>query len=217
MWLIVGLGNPGPEYKETRHNIGFLVVDELAFRGGMRLKKRKMKALYASGTLGEKEVILLKPQNFMNRSGLCVSPWLGALQLGPAQMIVIHDDLDLFPFRIRIAKGGSHAGHRGVLSIAHSLDSRDFIRIRVGVGKPPAGTSGSDYVLQVFPAAEKQLLFQGIRSAADAALAVMEKGLAAAMNTFNVRDRSRNKGGVAFETEGEKSKKMEVLQGGETG
>ena len=213
LWLIVGLGNPGLEYKETRHNIGFLVVDELAFRAGIQLKNRKMKALYGPGRLGEEEVVLLKPQTLMNRSGLSVSPWLGALQLGPAQMIVIHDELDLVPFRIRISKGGSHAGHLGVLSIAHCLSSRDFIRVRVGIGRPLAGTPGSDYVLQTFSTTEKQFLPQGIRSAADAALAVIERGLPAAMNTFNVRERSRNQDRNAFEGEAEKTKENGSLTG----
>lgn len=195
MWLIVGLGNPGLEYRGTRHNIGFLVVDELASRGGMRFRKKKMEAFYASGWLGSEPVTLLKPQTFMNKSGFAVALWLQTQQLPSSQLVVIHDDLDLSPFRIRIRKGGSHGGHRGVSSIIREIVSKDFIRIRIGIGRPVEGTSSVDYVLQRFSPEERQDLPQVAQKAADAALVLLDQGLEAAMNRFNSRN-ERNDGSV---------------------
>ncbi|MDH7498938.1 MAG: aminoacyl-tRNA hydrolase [candidate division NC10 bacterium] len=196
LWLIAGLGNPGLTYKGTRHNIGFLVVEELASRGGMTLRGRKREARYAWGRLNREEVILIKPLTFMNRSGLSVAAWLGALQLEPSHLIVIHDDLDLSPFHIRIRRDGGDGGHRGVSSISRELGSRDFLRIRVGIGRPPEGCPSSDYVLQPFSCGEKESLSGAVKRAADAAMAVMEEGLEAAMNRFNVRGQRRKSGGT---------------------
>ena len=187
MWLIVGLGNPGLGYKGTRHNIGFLVVDELASREGMHFRKKKLKALYATGALGEEEVTLIKPQTFMNCSGLAVASWLGTLGLPPSGMILIHDDLDLIPFRIRVRKGGGHGGHRGVFSVIRELGSRDFIRIRIGIGRPTEGHASADYVLEPFSPKERQHLGQTVEKGADAVSLVLDQGLEPAMNRFNTR------------------------------
>ena len=188
MWLIVGLGNPGLEYRGTRHNIGFMVVDELASRVGTRFRKKKMEALYASGSAGSESITLLKAQTFMNKSGLAVALWLQTLQLSPSQLVVIHDDLDLFPFRIRIRKDGSHGGHRGISSVIREIGSKDFIRIRIGIGRPVEGGSSVDYVLQPFSPEERQDLPEVVQKAADAALVLLDRGLEAAMNRFNSRN-----------------------------
>jgi peptidyl-tRNA hydrolase, PTH1 family len=198
LWLIVGLGNPGPEYRGTRHNVGFLVVDELASRGGTKVRKTKMGALYASEWLGQEEVALLKPQTYMNRSGLAVASWVRALQLSPSKLIVIHDDLDLSPFRIRIRKDGSHGGHRGVFSIVREVGTKDFIRIRIGIGRPAEGKSSVDYVLQTFSPDERASLGDVIQRAADAVQALIDQGLDAAMNCFNSKNERKGRSDLAL-------------------
>lgn len=212
MWLIAGLGNPGRIYKGTRHNVGFLVVDELASRGEMSLGRKKMAARYASGGLNREQVTLIKPLTFMNQSGLSVSDWLWALHLEPSRLIVIHDDLDLSLFHIRIRSDGGDGGHRGVSSIIRELGSRDFLRIRVGIGRPPEGCSSSDYVLQPFSSVEKESLAGAVRRAADAAMAVMELGLEAAMNRFNVRGQKIKSGCIGHDPEAMSAEKKLDLQ-----
>lgn len=207
MWLIVGLGNPGLEYIRTRHNIGFLVVDVLASRGGMILRKRKGEALYASGSLAQEAVTLVKPQTFMNRSGYAVVSWLRGLYLDPSQLIVIHDDLDLRPFQIRVKRGGGHGGHRGVLSIIHALGSRDFMRVRIGIGRPVDCSSTVDYVLHPFSPAETEALDQTASKASDAVLVLLSQGLEAAMNCFNVKTRRRSQ--MVLSSRDEESIKIE--------
>lgn len=208
MWLIVGLGNPGSEYRGTRHNIGFLVVDELASRVGVRISKKKMEALYASGWLGNEAITLLKPRTFMNRSGLAVAPWLQTLQVRPSQLVLIHDDLDLSPFHLRIRKDGSHGGHRGIFSIIREIGSKDFIRIRIGIGRPTEGSSSVDYVLQAFRPEERGNVSYVVQKAADAVLVLLDQGLEAAMNRFNSKNGRKEQSVLAL---GKKDTK--ILQG----
>jgi len=215
LWLIAGLGNPGLTYKGTRHNIGFLVVEELASRGGMSLRGRRKQARYASGRLNEEEVTLIKPLTFMNRSGLSVSAWLGALHLDPSHLVVIHDDLDLSPFHIRVRRDGGDGGHRGISSISQELGSRDFLRIRVGIGRPPEGCPSSDYVLQPFSSGEKEGLLGAVRRAADVAMALIHEGLDAAMNRFNVRVQQTKSGGTGHEATAVSAEKHSEQQGRE--
>jgi len=184
------------------------VVDELASRVGVRISKKKMEALYASGWLGNEAVTLLKPRTFMNRSGLAVAPWLQALQIPPSQLVLVHDDLDLSPFHLRIRKDGSHGGHRGIFSIIREIGSKDFIRIRIGIGRPTEGSSSVDYVLQVFRPEERGNVSYVVQKAADAILVLLDQGLEAAMNRFNSKNGRKEQSVLAL---GKKDTK--ILQG----
>jgi peptidyl-tRNA hydrolase, PTH1 family len=173
--VVVGLGNPGRSYERTRHNVGFLVADELARRHGGSWRKRK-KTQAAPVSLGHKEVILLKPTTFMNNSGSALAGY------GAEDLIVVHDDLDLPPGDVRVKVGGGAGGHNGLRSVIQRLGP-DFVRVRVGIGRPPAGANVTDYVLSRMDAAVRD----AIPRAADAVEAVVEDGPEAAMNRFNVR------------------------------
>lgn len=153
--LIVGLGNPGPKYENTRHNIGFLAVDEIAHRNGIQITTKKFKGLYGQGQAGGAHPItLLKPQTFMNLSGQSAQPCAHFFKVPVKNIIVIHDELDL-PFgTIKVKEGGGHAGHNGLKSLINQLGSRDFIRIRVGIGRPQR-QAVSDYVLGLFSQDER--------------------------------------------------------------
>jgi peptidyl-tRNA hydrolase, PTH1 family len=146
--LIVGLGNPGRNYELHRHNLGFMVVDQLA--GGLSWTTNREKSLVCQVELEGERVWLIKPQTYMNRSGSAVGPALNRLNSDPTRMIVIHDDLDLAQGRVRIKVGGGDGGHKGIRSIADSLRFRDFIRIRLGIGRPPIGVTPEEFVLTPF-------------------------------------------------------------------
>jgi PTH1 family peptidyl-tRNA hydrolase len=171
----VGLGNPGRSYERTRHNVGFLVADELARRhGGSWRKKKKIEA--APVSLGLKEVTLLKPTTFMNSSGSALAGYRAE------DLIVIHDDLDLPPGDVRVKVGGGAGGHNGLRSVIGRLGP-DFVRVRLGIGRPPVGVGVTDYVLSRMDAAVRD----AVPRAADAVEAVVETGPEAAMNHFNAR------------------------------
>jgi peptidyl-tRNA hydrolase, PTH1 family len=171
----VGLGNPGRSYERTRHNVGFLVADELARRHGGSWRKRK-KTEVAPVSLGLKEVTLLKPTTFMNNSGSALAGY------NSEDLIVIHDDLDLPPGDVRVKVGGGAGGHNGLRSVIGRLGP-DFVRVRLGIGRPPVGVGVTDYVLSGMDAAVRD----AVPRAADAVEAVVESGPEAAMNRFNVR------------------------------
>ncbi len=171
----MGLGNPGRSYERTRHNVGFLVADELARRHGGSWRKRK-KTETAPVSLGLKEVTLLKPTTFMNNSGSALAGY------NPEDLIVIHDDLDLPPGDVRVKVGGGAGGHNGLRSVIGRLGP-DFVRVRLGIGRPPVGVGVTDYVLSRMDAAVRD----AVPRAADAVEAVVEDGPEAAMNRFNVR------------------------------
>ena len=173
--VVVGLGNPGRSYERTRHNVGFLVADELARRHGGSWRKRK-KAEAAPVSLGSRDVTLLKPTTFMNNSGSALADHR------PEDLIVVHDDLDLPPGDVRVKVGGGAGGHNGLRSIIGRLGS-DFVRVRVGIGRPPVGVGVTDYVLSRMDAAVRD----AVPRAADAVEAVVEDSPEAAMNRFNVR------------------------------
>jgi peptidyl-tRNA hydrolase, PTH1 family len=165
--LVVGLGNPGRNYERHRHNLGFMVVDEIA--GGMSWTANREKSLVCQVDLDGEKIWLLKPQTYMNLSGSAVGPALNRLNSDPARMIVIHDDLDLGPGRVRIKVGGGDGGHKGIRSIADSLRFRDFIRVRLGIGRPPSGVSPEEYVLTAFALEEevrRELMETGRRAVA---------------------------------------------------
>jgi peptidyl-tRNA hydrolase, PTH1 family len=182
-WLVVGLGNPGREYQESRHNVGFLVVDELARRHGGRVVDRAAKSVTGRVRLGERELLLAKPQTMMNLSGAAVKALGGKYGVPLERTVIVHDELDL-PFgRLRVRKGGSSAGNHGLDSIIAALGTREFARVRVGIGKPPG--DGIDYVLSPFTGAEREQLPAVIGRAADAVEVFTAHGVDRAMTDFN--------------------------------
>jgi PTH1 family peptidyl-tRNA hydrolase len=188
MKLIVGLGNPGPKYDGTRHNIGFMVVRKLAEVAGIALTRQGHQGVYGVGRCGKEEATLLLPQTFMNLSGASVCSAHQSLGIAPGDLIVVHDDIDL-PFgRLRIRRNGGHGGHNGLRSIASTLGT-DFYRIKVGVGRPI--TTDADvaaHVLSAFSSLEKKQLDTVISAACTVVVTLINQGEAQAMNDFNNRE-----------------------------
>jgi PTH1 family peptidyl-tRNA hydrolase len=186
-WLIVGLGNPGAQYERTRHNIGQLVVDELARRTSAVFKSHKTNARVAEGRIvpGGPRLVLAKPNTYMNVSGGPVAQLMRFYSLQPDRLIVVHDELDI-PFdTIKLKSGGGHGGHNGVRDIASALRSADFTRVRVGVGRPPGRTDAADHVLSPFTSEQRQVLPSLISDAADAVELVTTDGLLVAQQRFH--------------------------------
>ncbi|WP_419919051.1 aminoacyl-tRNA hydrolase [Candidatus Poriferisocius sp.] len=185
--VVVGLGNPGDRYVGTRHNVGAEVVLLLADRHGERLRKSREAALTAEFRVDDRRVVLAFPQTFMNRSGEAarslVSRWSMDDRLD--RFVVVHDELDLSPGRIKLKCGGGLAGHNGLSSIKAHLRTADFTRIRIGVGKPPNSSAGADYVLKRPGRADREALDGAVERAAEAALALLDSPLDAVMNRFN--------------------------------
>jgi peptidyl-tRNA hydrolase, PTH1 family len=184
MRLVVGLGNPGPEYARTRHNAGFWVVDELAARHRLSFGRRAYRADVAEGRIADEDVLLLKPQTFMNGSGESVGRASRDLGLDPEDVVVIYDDLDLAVGRIRVRGTSGAGGHHGVESLIEVLGSRDFPRVRVGIGRPSGGEM-IDYVLAPPTLEEASVLGESVERAADAVETVLAEGVARAMSRFN--------------------------------
>ena len=181
-WLIVGLGNPGPRYELTRHNVGQLVLDELAARRGETFRAHKANARVVETWLrpGGAKLILAKPNTFMNVSGGPVAGLAKFYGVEPANVIVVHDELDI-PFdTIKLKTGGGHGGHNGVRDVAKALDSADFPRVRVGIGRPPGRQDAADWVLDPFGATERKNLPILLGDAADAVEQLVDEGLLAA-------------------------------------
>lgn len=188
MKLIVGLGNPGEQYAETRHNIGFMVVRSLSEVCGLPLKKKGHQGLYGTGRVAGEEATLLLPQTFMNLSGASVASAVKALTVAPEDLIVVHDDIDQLFGALRIRLGGGHGGHNGIRHICQTLGRPDFIRIKFGVGRPQPGGDVARYVLSSFAAAERKTLGPLIDEAVRAVETVVMKGPQLAMNEFNRRE-----------------------------
>ncbi len=184
-YLIVGLGNPGREYRTTRHNVGFMVVDGLCDAFAIRLSRLQSKALVGSGFWNGKRTILAKPQAFMNLSGQPVSSLLRFYKISLECLLVIHDDLDLPVGTLRMRPGGASAGQKGLGSIIAQLGTELFPRLRIGIGRPPGQMDPSDYVLEDFLPGEKELLSQVLSRAVEAVEDFMQFGLEHAMNAFN--------------------------------
>ena len=184
MKLLVGLGNPGDKYAGTRHNIGFMVADRVAERHRVAIKKKGYQGLCGVGRIAGEETTILLPQTFMNRSGASVNAAFKSLGLNPGDLIVIYDDLDLPLGRIRVRPDGGHGGHNGMRDIIAIAGFKDFLRIKVGIGRPERGDVTS-HVLGRFTADEKSLLPQVLDLAADAAEALLSDGPIEAMNRFN--------------------------------
>ena len=184
-FLIVGLGNPGREYKDNRHNVGFMLVDRLMVRFNARMSRLQVKALVTSLTYESRKLILAKPQTYMNLSGQSIQGLAHFYKIPLENMIVAHDDLDL-PFgTIRIRPGGGPGGQKGVASTIERLGSKDFRRLRIGIGRPPGRMDPSDYVLQNFARADLPLLSEILDRAADAVMMFVTEGLNPAMNRYN--------------------------------
>ena len=183
--LVVGLGNPGREYAFTRHNAGFLAVDLLGDDLRATYWKDQGGAKVAVVRFGDEELILAKPQTFMNLSGGSVKKLAELYAAGPADIIVVHDDIDLAPGKVRVKRGGGHGGHNGLRSLHERLGSDDYLRVRVGVGRPPGRMDAADYVLQPLKGAAWDEFEASIPTAAQAVISILENGVDAAMNEFN--------------------------------
>ena len=186
MLAIIGLGNPGDKYDHTRHNAGFDVVTMLSAQWDIPLRKLKCKALIGEGAVSGQKVVLIKPQTFMNESGLSVAEALNWFKLTPREALIIVDDIDL-PFgQVRVRAGGGPGTHNGMRSILQCTGSAEFPRIRVGMGAPPAGWDLADYVLGHFNTVQdRETAFSAYRTAADAAACWVTEGIDKAMNQFN--------------------------------
>jgi peptidyl-tRNA hydrolase, PTH1 family len=191
MTLVVGLGNPGSEYANNRHNIGFDVIDRLAKEGDVELSQRRFQSRFGQTKIAGEKVILMKPETFMNLSGDAVADAARFYKIENGELIVVHDELDLPLGRLQVRRGGGTAGHNGVTHVAERLGSNDFVRVRVGIGKPEGKggrTKVIGHVLGDFAADERELAANMIERAAKAVRMIIEKDLKAAMNEFNRRE-----------------------------
>ena len=185
VYLLVGLGNPGREYRDSRHNAGFMIIDRLAVDLGVKLTRVQNRALIGSGVMGGAKIVLAKPQTFMNLSGEAVSGLVRFYKIPHEKLLVIHDDIDL-PFGVlRMRPGGGSAGQKGVQSIIERIGTQDFPRLRLGIGRPAGSKGGAGYVLNHFHAEEQKELPFLIDAAAAAVRLFVSDGLEAAMNRYN--------------------------------
>jgi len=187
-WLIVGLGNPGPRYRENRHNIGFMVADAIARRMGATFQS-KFEGQAARGRFGGDDVLVLEPQTYMNVSGVALNAAATFFKTAPEHVIVIHDELDLPYGQVRVKVGGGHAGHNGLRSIFQHFGA-DFLRVRCGVGRPADGDV-ADYVLSDFSAAERETLGSFVDDAVEAVELIVSRGALEAMNVIHPRQRRK--------------------------
>lgn len=185
MFLIVGLGNPGEEYEHTRHNAGFDTVDKIASEIGVRYWKSECGALTGKGAYHDIDVVLAKPQSYMNTSGGPVKQLMNAYGVSPDRLVVIHDELDIDPGTIRVKFGGGHAGHNGLRSICDKLGTRDWFRVRCGIGRPPGRMPVADYVLSLPKKDAADDFAQATDLGCEAALFLIEHGLEKTQQKFN--------------------------------
>jgi peptidyl-tRNA hydrolase, PTH1 family len=184
-FLIVGLGNPGREYRENRHNVGFMLTDRLSVKLNAHFTRLQSKALVASAMYQERKIILAKPQTFMNLSGQSVQGLVHFYKLPLTNILIAHDDLDLPPGTIRIRPDGGSAGQKGMTSILERLGTDEFARLRLGIGRPPGQMQAPDYVLQDFSDFDMKIITETLNRAVDAVLEFVVNGLDAAMNKYN--------------------------------
>jgi PTH1 family peptidyl-tRNA hydrolase len=188
--LVVGLGNPGREYASTRHNLGWLALDELVRRASnVTGWKKKFQGEFTKGTIAGRECVFLRPETYMNESGRSVQPALQFFHVAPRDMIVLHDELDLQFADVRVKLGGGHAGHNGLRSLVQHLGTPEFVRVRMGVGRPPAGFTGevADYLLSSFTAVERASVPDIVDKGVQATQKVLSEGVERAMNEANTR------------------------------
>ena len=188
MWLVVGLGNPGEDYVATRHNAGFLLVRRIARSRGVELRGRAFKAKTAIVRGGGEDVLLALPQTFMNRSGVSVRDILAGREIPPDRLIVVYDDLDIPLGEIRVRKKGSPGTHKGMISVVDLIRTREFPRIRIGIGPLPEGRDAADYVLEPFGRDERSLLEAALAGAEEALDMILAGGVDRAMTRFNHRN-----------------------------
>jgi PTH1 family peptidyl-tRNA hydrolase len=186
VYLIVGLGNPGQEYENTRHNLGFRVINELASRLGLGSLKSKHQSFIGEGVIAGHKVLLAEPQTFMNNSGLAARELLSWYKIDVKKLIVIYDDVDLEVGQIRVREKGSAGGHHGIESLIAHVGTSEFARVRIGIGRENLTGDVADYVLQNIPPAQREPLESAIVTAADAVEAIIAGTLPTAMNKFNV-------------------------------
>jgi len=183
--LIAGLGNPGEQYQSSRHNLGFLTLDYLAGRHDIPLKKQGFEALFGKGKIGNERVLLAKPQTYMNLSGIALERLVSYFRVDIKDLIVVHDDLDL-PFEtIRLKKGGGEGGHKGLMSIIQHVGSADFLRVRIGIGKPIRKSMVEKYVLSPFAEEEQNAVPSILAVACDVVAEVILSGIEAAMQRYH--------------------------------
>ncbi|AEV67065.1 peptidyl-tRNA hydrolase [Acetivibrio clariflavus DSM 19732] len=183
--VVIGLGNPGPRYENTRHNVGFDTIDRLSKKHNIAVTKVKYKAVIGDGNIGGHRVLLVKPQTFMNLSGESVREIIEWYKVPVKNIIIIYDDIDLPVGKIRIRPKGSAGTHNGMRSVIYQIQSEDFPRIRIGIDKPPQGWELADFVLSKFSADERKSVEEAIENAADAVEVILNSGIDKAMNRYN--------------------------------
>lgn len=188
MYLIVGLGNPDKEYENTRHNMGFNVINKIAKDCDIKISQSKFKGMYTVENINGEKVILLKPQTYMNSSGESVIEFKNFYKIPNENIVIIYDDIDLKPGTIRIRKKGSPGTHNGMKSVTHFLQTENFTRVRVGIGQPEYKEDLINYVIGPIPSNEKEVLQEGVEKAAEAVLEILKNGIVSAMNKFNGKE-----------------------------
>jgi len=193
MFLIIGLGNPGPEYAWTRHNSGFEAIDKLAFDHKIKIGKTKRRAQVGEGVICAEKCVLIKPQTYMNLSGECVREQIAFYKAQPSDIIVIYDDTSLNVGEIRVRKKGSAGGHNGMKNIIRELDTDEFVRVRIGIGEKPPRWDLKDYVLSRFKKEEFDAMVEGVTRACEAVESIIKDGIDTAMNRFNKKKEVPNR------------------------
>lgn len=189
MYLIVGLGNPESEYASTRHNMGFCTINKIAKEFNIEVKKTKFNGLYGTGIINGEKVILLKPQTYMNSSGEAVVDFMDFFKIELENLIIIYDDIDVAPGQIKIRKKGSPGSHNGMKSVTNMLQSDEFVRIRIGIGKPQYSNDMINYVIGHITKEEQEKLEPGIEKAKEAVIEALKNGIDIAMNKFNTKNK----------------------------
>ncbi len=185
MYLIIGLGNPEEEYSKTRHNMGFNAINKIAEKYEIEMKKTKFNGIYGRGNIEGEKVMLIKPQTYMNLSGKCVKEFLDFYKIEREKMIIIYDDMDVEPGKIKIRKQGSAGSHNGMKSVISEIQTQEFPRIRIGIGRPIHENDKINYVIGNIPEEEMEKLEEGIEKAKEATIDILAKGIDHAMNKFN--------------------------------
>ena len=185
MYLVIGLGNPEAEYSKTRHNMGFNTINKIAQQYNIEINKNKFQGLYESAVIEGKKVILVKPQTYMNLSGNCVKEIADFYKVQKEEILVIYDDMDIEPGKIKIRKKGSGGGHNGMKSIIQMLGTEEFPRIRIGIGRPEHNGDEINYVIGAIPEEEIPKLEEGVEKAKDEVIEILKNGIDSAMNKLN--------------------------------
>ena len=183
--IVVGLGNPGDRYRDTRHNIGFRCVDRVAGDHAIELSRRQRRALIGEGVIDGRRVVVARPRTYVNRSGEAVAYLLTRYAVSPRQLLVVYDDMDLPLGKLRLRPTGSTGGHNGVKSIIDAVGTREFPRLRIGIGRPAEGVDEVDHVLGTMSPDDRREIDEAVERAADAVISVISEGITVAMNRFN--------------------------------